>query len=110
MQSNTTAIENALQYVKTNIHEEARLVTKQAKTIHINLSRDVNIQKIFTMLYSNESAANGKRFVHSIHVLYELLETYRFFWLPWKYNATGGINQFLVSQSSLEDFFIALGE
>lgn len=79
-QSNTTAIENALQYVKTNIHEEARLVTKQAKTIHINLPRDVNIQKIFTMLYSNESAANG------------------------------GINQFLVSQSSLEDVFIALGE
>jgi len=54
-------------------------VTKQAKTIHINLPRDVNIQKIFTSLYS-DSATEAM------------------------------INQFLVSQSSLEDVFLALGE
>ena len=62
-----------------NINKDAEIVTKQAKTIHINLPRDVSIEKIFTLLYS-DSAVSCR------------------------------INQFLVSQSSLEFVFIALGE
>lgn len=58
--SNEESIASALQYVKSNIHEEAKLATKQAKTIHINLPRDVNIQKIFTTMYSSDSEANGE--------------------------------------------------
>lgn len=73
------SIDSLLQFVKENIHEDAKVVTKQAKTIHINLPRDVNIQNIFTTLYSDTAAE-------------------------------AMINQFLVSQSSLEDVFLALGE
>ena len=52
-------VDALLQFVQTHIHQEANIVTKQAKTIHINLPRDVNIQKIFTTLYSDK-AAEGK--------------------------------------------------
>jgi len=76
---NEQSVNSLLHFVKANIHEDAEIVTKQAKTIHINLPRDVNIQKIFTSLYS-DSATEAM------------------------------INQFLVSQSSLEDVFLALGE
>jgi hypothetical protein len=55
-------------------------VTKQSKTVHISLPRDVKILKIFTSLYSESAASEAM------------------------------INQFLVSQSSLEDVFVALGE
>ena len=79
VQSTDESVEAALQFVKDNVSKDAEIVTKQAKTIHINLPRDVSVEKIFTVLYSD--AAN--------------------IW---------GINQFLVSQSSLEDVFIALGE
>ncbi len=58
-QDNEETINSLLEFVQKNIHEEAKIVTKQAKTIHINLPRDVNIQKIFTTLYS-DSAAEGK--------------------------------------------------
>lgn len=76
---NEQAVNSLLKFVKSNIHDDAKIVTKQAKTVHINLPRDVNIQKIFTTLYS-DSATEAM------------------------------INQFLVSQSSLEDVFLALGE
>lgn len=79
VQSTDESVEAALQFVKESINKDAEIVTKQAKTIHINLPRDVSVEKIFTVLYSD--AANSC-----------------------------GINQFLVSQSSLEDVFIALGE
>jgi len=76
---NEQSVNSLLHFVKANIHEDAEIVAKQAKTIHINLPRDVNIQKIFISLYS-DSATEAM------------------------------INQFLVSQSSLEDVFLALGE
>jgi len=79
VQSTDESIEAALQFVRDNINKDAEIVTKQAKTIHINLPRDVSVEKIFTLLYSDEATSCG-------------------------------INQFLVSQSSLEDVFIALGE
>ena len=77
---NEHAIESLLKFVRNNIHEQAKIVTKQSKTIHINLPRDVKILKIFTSLYSESAASEAM------------------------------INQFLVSQSSLEDVFVALGE
>eukprot|EP00573_Skeletonema_grethae_P008746 CAMPEP_0201706040 /NCGR_PEP_ID=MMETSP0578-20130828/47609_1 /ASSEMBLY_ACC=CAM_ASM_000663 /TAXON_ID=267565 /ORGANISM="Skeletonema grethea, Strain CCMP 1804" /LENGTH=1815 /DNA_ID=CAMNT_0048194413 /DNA_START=88 /DNA_END=5535 /DNA_ORIENTATION=- len=79
VQSTDESIEAALQFVRENINKDAKIVTKQAKTIHINLPRDVSVEKIFSLLYSDEATSCG-------------------------------INQFLVSQSSLEDVFIALGE
>ena len=78
-QSTEESVNSTLQFVKDNINEDAKIVTKQAKTIHVNLPRDVSVEKIFSVLYSDDSTGCG-------------------------------INQFLVSQSSLEDVFIALGE
>lgn len=49
------AIEALLQFVRENIHVEAKKITKQARTIHINLPRDVSIQTIFYTLYSDEA-------------------------------------------------------
>lgn len=77
---NEQAIESLLTFVRETIHEKAKIVTKQARTIHINLPREVKLLKIFTSLYSERAASEAM------------------------------INQFLVSQSSLEDVFVALGE
>ena len=71
----------AMQFVKKRLHPRAVLGTKQAKTLHINLPRDgLDLQKVFAALYSPEASSEG------------------------------GINQFLLSQSSLEDVFVALGD
>ena len=58
--SNEQSVASALHYVKSNIHEDAVLVAKQAKTIHINLPRYVDIKKIFSILYSNDSEVHGE--------------------------------------------------
>ncbi|KAL9186661.1 hypothetical protein ACHAXT_005899 [Thalassiosira profunda] len=76
---NDDCINDMLAFVKANIHEDAKIVTKQAKTIHINLPREIQVQKLFRTMYSDGAAE-------------------------------AMINQFLVSQSSLEDVFLALGE
>jgi ABC-type multidrug transport system ATPase subunit len=72
--------DKAMRFVRERLHEDAVLQTKQAKTLHIALPRDMDLTSIFRVLYSPEAAEMG------------------------------GINQFLLSQSSLEDVFIALGE
>jgi len=72
--------ERAMAFVRKYLHSEARLRIRQAKTLHINLPRDINLEGAFTALY-------GPRRV-----------------------VEGCINQFLLSQSSLEDVFIALGD
>lgn len=59
-QDNAQTIDSLLLFIKENIHEEAKIVTKQAKTIHINLPRDVSIQKIFSCLYSESATSEGK--------------------------------------------------
>lgn len=71
---------DALAFVHENVHAGAILQTKQAKTLHIALPRDLDLRQVFTALYSKKSAA------------------------------ASGINQFLLSQSSLEDVFLALGD
>ncbi len=71
---------SAMTFVQTRLPPDAILATKQAKTLHINLPRDLDLQKVFAALYSPEAASEGR------------------------------INQFLLSQSSLEDVFIALGD
>ena len=45
--------------MKENTHPDARIVTKQAKTVHINIPSDVKVQKIFNTLYS-DNASKGK--------------------------------------------------
>jgi ABC-type multidrug transport system ATPase subunit len=72
--------ESAMRFVRANLHEGAILGITQAKTLHVMLPRDLDLRKVFTALYSQESTTEG------------------------------GVNQFLLSQSSLEDVFIALGD
>ena len=71
--------EKAISFVREKLHPDASLDLKQAKTLHIHLPRDVDLEKVFSALYSPERVSEGC------------------------------INQFLLSQSSLEDVFIALG-
>lgn len=72
--------EKAIAFVRAKLHPEATLGIRQAKTLHVNLPRDTRLDKIFRALYSKERVTEGC------------------------------INQFLLSQSSLEDVFIALGD
>lgn len=72
--------ESAMNFVRSRLSKEAVLQTKQAKTLHIALPRDIDLKVVFGALYSPESQTEGC------------------------------INQFLLSQSSLEDVFIALGD
>ena len=72
--------EAAMAFVRKRLHPDARLGIRQAKTLHVNLPRDLRLEKVFAALYSEERTTKGY------------------------------INQFLLSQSSLEDVFIALGD
>ncbi len=72
--------DKAMNFVRMHLHQEATLSHKQAKTLHVHLPRDIDLTNIFTKLYSPERITEGC------------------------------INQFLLSQSSLEDVFLALGD
>jgi ABC-type multidrug transport system ATPase subunit len=78
--STTEHQERAMNFVRKRLHKDAVLRTKQAKTLHINLPRDLKLDDVFRALYSKERVEEGC------------------------------INQFLLSQSSLEDVFISLGD
>ena len=80
IQSSQAYQDKVMKFVRTHLHEEATLSHRQAKTLHVNLPKDIDLTKIFTKLYSPERITEG------------------------------GINQFLLSQSSLEDVFLALGD
>jgi len=71
--------EEAMVFARKHLHHGATLQTKQAKTLHINLPRELDLVAAFSALY--DPAVRPEC-----------------------------INQFLLSQSSLEDVFIALGE
>jgi ATP-binding cassette, subfamily A (ABC1), member 5 len=71
--------EIAMAFVREHLHHDAVLQVKQAKTLRINLPRDLNLNQVFVALYNPEIRPDS-------------------------------INQFLLSQSSLEDVFIALGD
>ena len=84
MRNNEESIHAALEFVRNHVHEEAKIVVRQAKTVGelrhvfrsilnafnilevgffllslgINLPRELSIQKIFTKMYS-EDAAEG---------------------------------------------------
>jgi ABC-type multidrug transport system ATPase subunit len=70
--------DKAMQFVRQHLHKDAVLQTKEAKTLHIALPRDIDLTAIFRALYSSETAKEG------------------------------GINQFLLSQSSLETSLLLL--
>mmetsp|Transcript_9216 Transcript_9216/g.26324 ORF Transcript_9216/g.26324 Transcript_9216/m.26324 type:complete len:1722 (+) Transcript_9216:124-5289(+) len=80
VRSNDEAQENAMRFIQKHVDENAVVATRQVKTLHINLPRNLDLGRVFRALYSQESKTEG------------------------------GINQFLLSQSSLEDVFIALGD
>lgn len=71
--------EKACSFVRSRLHRDAVLQNRQAKTLRIALPRDISLPDVFRVLYGEDTANEG------------------------------GINQFLLSQSSLEDVFIALG-
>ena len=79
VKSNTAIQDDALAFVRKYIHPEAVLASKQAKTLHINLPRDLDLGKVFGALYSDARTTEGH------------------------------INQFILSQASLEDVFLSLG-
>ena len=70
--------DKAMTFVRKHLHEDAVLKNKQAKTLHVHLPRQTNLTSVFSALYSPERVTEGS------------------------------INQFLLSQSSLEDVFLAL--
>jgi ABC-type multidrug transport system ATPase subunit len=72
--------ERAMNFVRKYLHEDARLGIRQAKTLHVNLPRNIKLERVFRALYSEKRTTEG------------------------------GINQFLLSQSSLEDVFVSLGD
>jgi len=72
--------DKAMAFVRNHLHEDAILDNKQAKTLHVHLPRRTNLTRVFSALYSPERVTEGS------------------------------INQFLLSQSSLEDVFLALGD
>ena len=80
VQSSKKGVDGAMGFVKERLHPDAVLQVRQAKTLQIALPRELDLTKVFTILYSPEAATEG------------------------------GINQFLLSQSSLEDVFVALGD
>jgi ABC-type multidrug transport system ATPase subunit len=80
VKSGSKDIHRAMAFVRKHLHRDAVLQTKQAKTLHISLPREIDLVRVFRELYSQESSS------------------------------IGGINQFLLSQSSLEDVFLALGD
>ena len=79
LQSSSENQAKAMDFVKREIHEGAFLKMKQVKTLHILLPRNINLQRAFLALYSPECSTEGC------------------------------INQFLLSQSSLEDVFVTFG-
>ena len=72
--------QRAVDFVRTRLHPDARLDSRQVKTLNFNLPRTINREQVFKALYSEERITDGC------------------------------INQFLLSQSSLEDVFISLGD
>jgi len=79
VRSSTENQDRAMEFVRSKLHPDAILQSRQAKTLHVALPRDASLAKVFRVLYSPESRE-------------------------------AGINQFLFSQSSLEDVFVSLGE
>jgi ABC-type multidrug transport system ATPase subunit len=72
--------EEAMEFVKTHIHPDAKLEIQQAKTLHISLHPSKSIVgKVFKVMDSPERTNEGNN-----------------------------INQFLLQQSSLKDVLIAL--
>ena len=81
LQSTPENVENAMEFILDRVHSGAILAAKQAKTLRINLPRDdLDLKVVFRELYSDEAGT------------------------------VGGINQFLLSQASLEDVFVSLGD
>lgn len=71
--------ERTLEFVRSRLHRDAVLQNRQAKTLRVALPRDVHLPDVFRVLYSHDTAEEGN------------------------------VNQFMLSQSSLEDVFISLG-
>jgi len=73
--------ERAMRFVRKYLHANASFGIRQTTTMHVHLPRrDTNLETVFRALYSEERTTEG------------------------------GIHQFLLSQSSLEDVFVSLAD
>jgi hypothetical protein len=54
---------------KENIHQDAKIVTKQVRAIHINLPRNISIQNISITFYSDNASEDDQSYL-SCHQLY----------------------------------------
>lgn len=70
----------ALSFVRRYVHLDAALQTLRGKTLRISLPRELELKNVLSALYNEEARTEA------------------------------GINQFLLSQSSLEDMFLAIGD
>jgi ABC-type multidrug transport system ATPase subunit len=77
---NRSSEDRAMAFVRKHLHPKATIGGRQGKTLRVNLPQDLKLERMFSALYSEERATEGC------------------------------INQFLLSQSSLEDVFIAIGD
>ena len=78
--SSTAACHNkAMKFVRDHLHHDATLDHVQARMLHIHLPKEIKLSQVFLTMYSEDCMA------------------------------LGCINQFSLSQSSLEDVFLAFG-
>lgn len=73
-------MEQALTFVQTRLHPDARLTSRQVKTLHFHLPQSINLKAVFKALHRERSSTEGC------------------------------INQFILIQASLEEVFIAFGD
>ena len=72
--------EQALTFVQTRLHPDARLSSRQVKTLHFHLPQSINLKAVFKALQCERSSTQGC------------------------------INQFGLMQATLEEVFIAFGD
>jgi ABC-type multidrug transport system ATPase subunit len=78
--SNQADEDRAIQFAKDRLHPDATLRAKQAKTLFINVPRDLKLDEVFRALYSKERVE------------------------------IGGINHFIWSECPLEAIFLLFGQ
>ena len=97
--------DRALEFVRTKLHPGAVIQTRQAKTLHIALPRrPMNDTDRHHSPHEQKEEENRPH-----HANVSLADIFRVLYSAERFEY-GNINQFLFSQSSLEDVFVAMGE
>ena len=96
--------DRALEFVRTKLHPGAVIQTRQAKTLHIALPRRHMTENDTHHPPQQQGEENRPH-----HANVSLADIFRVLYSAERFEY-GNINQFLFSQSSLEDVFVAMGE